>query len=101
MERSYILRQGNLFVSMKIISMTKIIQMCLIVLQPSSKAGEIELNLDVNSNNFSFLKNNRIDDLFILPYAGYLVSLIDSQYNIKNAINFFVIPITTPIYMVG
>jgi len=73
--------------------------MCLIVLQPSSKAGEIVLNVDVNSNSFSFLKNNRVDDLFILPYAGYLVSLIDSQY-IKNASTFFVIPITRHIYIV-
>jgi len=79
MESSYILRQGNFFVSIKIITVIKIIQMCLIVLQPSSKAGEIVLNVDVNSNNFSFLKNNRIDDLFILPYAGYLVSLIDNR----------------------
>lgn len=77
MERSYILRQGNILVSIKIISVIKTIQtcfMCLIVLQPSSKAGEIVLNVDVNSNKFSFLKNNRIDDLFVLPYAGYLVS---------------------------
>ncbi|KAL4113184.1 hypothetical protein QTP88_016854 [Uroleucon formosanum] len=40
--------------------------------KPSSKAGQIVLKVDVNSNNFSFLKNNRIDDLFVLPYAGYL-----------------------------
>jgi len=55
-------------------------KICLCLLQPSSKAGEIVLNVDVNSNQFSFLKNNRIDDLFVLPYAGYLVSLIDNQY---------------------
>ncbi|XP_022181594.1 fatty acid synthase-like [Myzus persicae] len=40
--------------------------------KPSSKAGEIVLNVDVDSNKFSYLKNNRIDDLLILPYAGYL-----------------------------
>lgn len=52
------------------------------ILQPSSKAGEVELNVDVSSNKFSFLKNNKVDDLFIVPYAGYLVSLIYDQYNI-------------------
>jgi len=40
--------------------------------KPVSKAGQVTLNVDVNSNQFSFLKNNTIDDSFILPYAGYL-----------------------------
>uniref|UniRef100_A0A2H8TY64 Fatty acid synthase n=1 Tax=Melanaphis sacchari TaxID=742174 RepID=A0A2H8TY64_9HEMI len=40
--------------------------------KPCSNAGEIILKVDVNSNKFSFLKNNTIDDLSVLPYAGYL-----------------------------
>lgn len=40
--------------------------------KPPSKAGEIILNVDVDSNKFKYLKNNRIDDLLILPYSGYL-----------------------------
>lgn len=44
------------------------------ILQSASNAGEITLNVDISSSEYSFLKTTKIDDLPILPYAGYLVS---------------------------
>lgn len=44
-----------------------------LVLQAPSKAGEISIDVDIESNEYSFLKNNRIDDLPAVPYAAYLV----------------------------
>lgn len=43
------------------------------ILQPASKSGEVLLKVDVSSEEYKFLKTTRIDDLHILPYAGYLV----------------------------
>lgn len=45
----------------------------LLTLQPTFKAGEISLTVDMNTEEYKFLKTTRIDDLLILPYAGYLV----------------------------
>jgi len=38
----------------------------------ASKSGKATLKVDINSNEYSFLKSTKIDDLNILPYASYL-----------------------------
>lgn len=46
------------------------------MLQTPFKAGEIAVDVDINSNEYSFLKTNKIDDLPALPYATYLVRFL-------------------------
>lgn len=60
---------------------------CQLILQPPSKAGEIALIVDVSSNEYSFLKTTRIDDLPTLPYAAYLVRFLINYYLTHMKIN--------------
>ncbi|XP_050542847.1 fatty acid synthase-like isoform X2 [Daktulosphaira vitifoliae] len=40
--------------------------------KPPSNSGEIKLNVDMNSEEYSFLKSFTIDDKHSFPYSGYL-----------------------------
>lgn len=54
-------------------SQKKIVSTHSLTLQTPSKAGEISIDVDIDSNEYSILKTNRIDDLPALPYSAYLV----------------------------
>lgn len=73
MECGHLPRQGNFEEKVLPVIKSYKLKFCLLILQPASKSGEVVLNVDVNANEYQFLKTTRIDDLPILPFSGYLV----------------------------